>query len=149
MSNFRLDYDTLVQRMLKNGFVCDLKELKCLCKKWMKKLGLTYWNIDIKICRKSEMPTPTETGHIKFKLSDETALISILHPDDHYTILGHFFKYDMEVILVHELLHILMSYFSGNIPAGSLESICLEEYITRIARIIVAQDRRIKQLEKR
>ena len=87
------------------------------------------------------MPLGDSQGANEFFIDSEKALISILDSTDYPD--GPF-PQDMEVTLVHELLHIPMRYFVDPAP-GTLEATHLEAFIERTARLLVEQDRMIEK----
>ena len=110
-----------------------VEELITLCNKWQERLGLLHWDIGLRICRAEEMPLKNKRATIEISLETECALISMLDSADYPDTP---FKLDMEVSLVHELLHIPMKYIADP-KARSLEDIHLEAFIERIARLLV------------
>ncbi len=117
--------------------VLDIEQLKQLCIQWQEKLGILHWDIALRICHSQDMPSPNVRGANQISLLTEQALISILHPDDWPDTP---FYLDMEVSLLHELLHIPLEYISQP-DTSSLEFILLEAFIERIANLLVALSR--------
>lgn len=77
-------------------------------------------------------------GSSEISLPTERALISILDAKDYPDTP---FEQDMEVSLVHELLHIPLQYITD--PDGiSLEHVHLEAFIEGIARLLVELSRK-------
>jgi hypothetical protein len=87
--------------------VFTLEELQGLCLYWQERLGLSHWQIGLRIVRERDMPRQECDGNNEFDISNEHALISLLDPCDYPDTP---FKPDMEATLVHELLHIPMQY---------------------------------------
>ena len=84
------------------------------------------------------MSIPEVQGTNRISLKTEQALISIVDPQDYPETP---FEQDMEVSLVHELLHIPMEYFAT--PAqDTLEHTHLEAFIERTARLLVSLARK-------
>ena len=115
--------------------IFGIEELKELCEKWQKRLGLSHWQIEVKIQRSEEMPFKVWQGTSQECLETEQALITLLDPMDYPTHSP--FRLDMEVSLVHGLLHIPMQYFAIPNP-NTLEHILSEAFIERIARLLVS-----------
>ena len=111
----------------------DINELTALCREWQKRLGLSHWRIALRICRSDEMGLKDVSGENEFSLANECAIIRILDSADYPETP---FELNMEVSLVHELLHIPLMYIS-NPEEGTLESIHLEAFIKRMARLLV------------
>ena len=112
----------------------DIEELTALCIEWQERLGLSHWRIAVQICRAREMPVPDVQATSDISLQMEYALISILDPVDYPSSP---FEQDMEVTLVHELLHIPLLYITDP-DRASLEHTYLEAFIERTARLLVA-----------
>ena len=115
----------------------NIEQLKTLCSRWQEKLGLAHWNIALQICRERDMPISHSQGSNQISLANEQALISILDSSD---FPSSPFEQDMEVSLVHELLHIPLRYISEP-ENGSIEETLLEAFIERTARLLVLLSR--------
>lgn len=111
-----------------------IDQLTKLCRQWQEKLGLAHWKIGLRICRAEELKMQNVQATNEISLTTECALISILDSKDYPDTP---FEQDMEVSLVHELLHIPMKYISEP-ETGSLEYIHTEAFIERLARLLVA-----------
>jgi len=110
-----------------------LEQLQGLCREWQERLGLGHWEIGLSITRAQSMPKKDVTAAINFDITNEYALIDILDPIDQPK--GPF-EQDMEVSLVHELLHIPMRYIVDPVD-DTLEDILMEAFINRLARVLV------------
>ena len=95
--------------------IVEQKELEKLCKEWQDKLHLQNWDIIVKICRKTEFELSDVTGENCWDLRVCKSYIRILDPIDY---LKTSWPYDMEVVLVHELLHL---HFMSFEPKEGLE----------------------------
>ena len=111
----------------------NINELTVLCRKWQERLGLAHWQIALRICRSDEMDLKDVFAENKISLDTECAIIRILDSADYPETP---FEKDMEVSLVHELLHIPMLYIS-NPEDGTLEYVHTEAFIERMARLLV------------
>ncbi len=111
----------------------NIEELTTLCIEWQKRLGLSHWRIGLRICSADELDCNDVQATIKISLETECALISLLDCADYPDTP---FKQDMEVSLVHELLHIPLEYISKP-EKGTLQAIHLEAFIERTARLLV------------
>jgi hypothetical protein len=118
------------------GKTYTLEELQRLCSYWQEQLGLSHWRIALRIESARDLPEGVE-GCNDYQLETETAAISILDPVDYPE--GPFDQ-DMEMRLVHELLHIPMGYVA-NPEKQSLEHIHLESAISRLAYVLVTLKR--------
>ena len=89
------------------------------------------------------MPISGVRGSVQISLETEQALIRVLSPQDYPNTP---FEQDMEVSVVHELLHISMKYFAD--PENcTLEHTNLEAFIERTARLLVKLAGKEKQSE--
>ena len=120
--------------------VLSIEQLTKLCCKWQRKLGLSHWIIGLRICHSDEMQAENVQASNKISLTNEYALISILDNEDYPDTP---FEQDMEVSLVHELLHIPFKYIADP-DNGTLEYIHMEALIERLARLLVKQSRNKK-----
>jgi hypothetical protein len=110
-----------------------LENLQELCSYWQERLGLSHWQIGIRITRERNMPRQGCLGNNELDIVNECALISILDPSDYPDTP---FRRDMETTLVHELLHIPMEYIVRP-ENGTLENVHLEATISRLAYLLV------------
>lgn len=90
------------------GRVFDEAQLKQKCAEWQKILRLQDWIVDVKICRERDMKLNDCYAECELNLKKKMAHIRILDPidfppDD---------EQDMELSLVHELLHLHFSPLS-------------------------------------
>lgn len=127
---------------LKDGFICSERDLITLCNKWKRKLGLDAWDIRVSIVRGKNMEKDDASGTNQFSIAKRCAIINLIDPEDYPDIP---FEYDMEVTLVHELLHIPLKYFSEP-PEDSLEEFELEVFIDHQAKLLVSLSREIDKL---
>ena len=119
----------------------SLEQLKVLCQDWQEKLGLLHWTIGLRICKSGDMSSQNVQATNKISLTAESALISILDNSDYP---DSPFEQDMEVSLVHELLHIPLTYFVKT-KVNTLEDVLLEAFIERVAKLLVKQSRETKE----
>lgn len=118
-------------------------ELNILCHKWQRLLQLTDWDIIVRVTRSSKMDRTDVLGTNSFAISNHKSLINILDPQDYP---NSPFEYDMEVCLVHELLHLPVKYFAEP-EEDTLESFMMESFIEKMAFFLVEQQRKIDKLE--
>lgn len=100
-------------------------ELKQLCTDWQKILGLSHWRIEAKIVRGVEINN--NCGQNDYSLADETSLVRIKVLEDYHG----YFDYDMESVLVHELLHLLLD------GVQEIRDIYYEQALSRLSRTLV------------
>ena len=112
-------------------------DLTKLCLEWQERLGLSHWRMGLRLCGLEEIPLKNSQATNDISLTTECALISILDSADYP---DSPFQQDIEVSLVHELLHIPLMYIT-NPEQGSLEYIHLEAFIERLAHLLVKQRR--------
>jgi len=140
---------SITKKILGEGYICDEEKLRLLVEEWSDKLGISNWFIITKLLRKFYMPEVNPVGCVKCDLNTERAVIMMVDPIDYPDSAKELIKYDMEVTLVHELLHIMTDYFACEIPKDSLAYKHLEAIITRLSELLVAMNRKIEQLEKK
>ena len=115
----------------------QLQELQKLCAEWQKKLHLQEWNINVNILPKNRMDMEDTDGEIWHSIESVDAEINLLDPAD---ARGRQSPYDMEVVLVHELLHTLFLPFAPE-DKESLQHKFMERAIDRIAHVLVEMKR--------
>lgn len=114
------------------------EELALLCSKWQEKLRLSHWDIAVRVCKAKDMPLKGVQAANEISLTNEQALISVLDSDDYPASV---FAQDMEVSLVHELLHIPLKYVADP-DRETLEYVHMEAFIEGLARLLVSLSRR-------
>lgn len=112
-------------------------ELKKLCSFWQNQLKLNNWRIAIGIERKTVFNNSQSTGEIDYVLPLRQAIIKILDPLDYP---NSPFEQDMEISLVHELLHLHFALFEPK-SDDSLEFLIMESTIEQLANILVEMKR--------
>jgi len=80
--------------------ILTLDELKDLCDEWKKILGLQNWDIIILLCNYEELDQIK--GSCSWQIKNRHAVIRILDPKFY---ISEYYPFDMEQVLVHELLH--------------------------------------------
>ncbi len=95
------------------------------CQQWQGLLGLSHWKIDVKTVRGVEIRN--NCGQNDYSQVDETSLIRIKASEDYHG----YFEYDMEAVLVHELLHLLLDVVIDS------RDVCYEQILSRLSRILV------------
>lgn len=119
-------------------------ELKKLCAFWQNQLKLNNWRIAIGIERKTVFNNSQSTGEIDYVLPLRQAIIKILDPLDYP---NSPFEQDMEISLVHELLHLHFALFEPK-SDDSLEFLIMESTIEQLANILVEMKRTNMQDQK-
>lgn len=107
------------------------------CAEWQEILKLQEWQVAISKAHPHQFGLKENQGECSWVLKKKMALIKILHEDDYPDTP---FKQDMEVTLVHELLHLHYAPFDET-KSGSLEEIALEQSIHLISKALVSLKR--------
>ena len=81
-------------------------ELDRYLSKWVKILGLEKWDIRARITRADKMNLDDCAGENNYNKVDRQSIIHLRDPNDWPC---EDFSYDMEKVLVHELLHLTFS----------------------------------------
>lgn len=113
-------------------------ELENKLKYWQVILGLEYWDIKIKLDRAINLKDGS-MAHVNYVLPKASALIQIVIPED-YNEMGITWPQDMEISLVHELLHVKFAAFDDT-EKGTLPDTMMEQTVDSLAKILVTMDR--------
>jgi hypothetical protein len=84
-------------------------QIEALAREWQRELKIQDWDIVVKIVRGKKLCT--DDGGITFEEKRREAFIMIRDPRD--VAKDRMKAYDMEVVLVHELLHCSLAPFTG------------------------------------
>ena|SRR5579872_3529969 len=98
---------------------------------WQKRLRLEDWKIDVKIVRIWDLEQGT-LGHIDWSTTHHTAMIKVLNPAD-YELPPDKIPADMELSIVHELVHLHLSVLPLNKSSRNVE----EQVVSMIADALV------------
>src|SRR3977135_455960 len=101
-------------------------------KLWQKRLRLEDWKIEVKIVRIWDLEQGT-LGHIDWSVPHKTAVIKVLNPAD-YELPRDRVPADMELSIVHELVHLHLSALPLNKSSRNAE----EQVVTMIATALAA-----------
>lgn len=118
-------------------FIVKQEELNRLCEGWQDRLKLNDWKIATGITRQKSINVPERCGENDICLPRAESLIRLIAPDDYP---DSPFEYDMEQVLVHELLHLKVVFFEP--VNGSLAHEMWERVINNMATILVATKRK-------
>ena len=102
---------------------------------WQNRLHLEDWKVDVKIVRIWDLEQGT-LGHIDWSVPHKTAVIKVLNPAD-YELPRDKVPADMELSIVHELVHLHFSALPLNKSSRSAE----EQVVSRIADALVDLER--------
>lgn len=113
------------------------EELQALCREWQRVLRLSEWRIVVRIGRERDFRHKTAAGENRWNPDSCEALIRVLDPLDYEPTC--IFPQDMEVTLVHELLHL---HHGVLVPEdGTTEDTLLEQALHKIAYALVTLKR--------
>ena len=110
-------------------------ELRAKCAEWQKILRLQDWIVVPKILRARDMDLEGCAGECSWQLQKRMAAIHVIDPVDHPPDLLE--EYDMELTLVHELLHLHFAPLHDS-DGDNLEE---EQAIEAISRGLIALKR--------
>ncbi len=109
-------------------------DLKQKCKEWQEILSLQDWDVKPGIYRADSFKTEGSQAECDWVLKEKMAIIRILDPVDYPE--NKLWPQDMEISLVHELIHLHVAPFDET-KAGSLQEIMMEQATDLIARALV------------
>lgn len=115
-------------------FIVDETGLRELLKVWEEILNLQSWDVKTGIYRERDFCGPERQGENEYNLATGTSLIRILDPADYPESK---FKQDMEITLVHELLHLLFAPFEPDEGNNELEHKFMERAICQLSEVLV------------
>jgi len=114
-------------------YIFSEDELIDLAREWQERLRLEHWEVALRIARSRDFDQKDSQGECCWTKSTALAIIKILDPVDYPESP---FKFDMEEVLVHELLHLHFCEFDLT-EKNSHEEIMLERTIDHIAKALV------------
>ena len=102
---------------------------------WTKRLGLQDWAISLEVgCDPSDMRIQDSLGCTTWEESTKSAMIQIVDPEQ----VGELTRtFDLEQILVHELLHLKTSLLATRDNNETLTDRVLHQLIDDIARAMI------------
>lgn len=115
----------------------DGRALTELCAEWQKRLRLMDWLVTVRYRRADDMPLANKGGCCSWKITLKAAVVDVLDPVD-YPADSHFLQ-DVEVTVVHELLHLHIAPFVAD--DDTPEDIAQEQAIECIAQALVKAKR--------
>ena len=101
---------------------------------WQKRLSLEDWKVELRIVRSWELK-PDTLGNLRWNSTARTATIRVLDPVDYDLPLAKIPR-DIEMTIVHELLHLQLSV----LPKDSSKKADEERVVTRIAEALMNLD---------
>jgi hypothetical protein len=108
---------------------------------WQDRLRLADWKIEAKIVRASELK-PDTLGNLRWNSDTRTALIRVLDPVD-YDLPPARIAQDMELTIVHELVHLHLSVLPRDPTRKSVE----EQVVDKIASALFNLEKRATTAE--
>lgn len=112
-------------------------QLEALCGEWQRRLRITDWRIGVKLAHWYEMDHGENVGMCEIWSPHKRALVRIIHESEYESVVPlAIWPYDPELILVHELLHIVMEAFT--VDAKSPEFVEFERAINLISGALVS-----------
>lgn len=114
-------------------------QVRRLLQKWAGRLKLADWEIMVTVVPKSELPE-NKSGLCSSVLTKKAAHVKILHPDDADP--NWINAYDMELTLVHELVHLHVAPWALLYESGDHSEILLEQAVHTLSTSLVEADRR-------
>lgn len=122
-------------------FVIETYEQLCaLGAEWVERLGLQDWRIEFGLTEIERIDDGL-AGQARYTRNNLTALVKLLRHDNY---VNNWFAHDMEVVLVHELLHLK---FAMIYPVDD-ESVLQEQVIESLARTLVQLKREKEKAPK-
>lgn len=94
------------------------------CAYWQKRLNISDWHVKVKIVRSAKMSHGSSMGEVDIFDQKSMAIVKLLDPID-WDGTPMIPKQDMELTLVHELLHIRL--YNVNTRSVVKTSVVLEE----------------------
>ncbi|MDR3561248.1 MAG: hypothetical protein P4N59_07410 [Negativicutes bacterium] len=113
------------------------EDLVKMCREWQEVLQLEFWEVAVRIARAHEMKLEGQ-AEVTWVLQKACAKLTMLDPVDYPE--GPF-KQDMEISLVHELLHLHFAAVD-NFETSSLECKMMERAVDHIAKALVKLKRK-------
>jgi len=110
-------------------------------KKWQKILRLQDWEVFVEVKRRRELPEDLQDcyGYCLPNLTTKQAIITIRASIDHD---DQPLPFDLEQVVVHELLHLFTADLNFFEDARSLEHIAMEQMIELLSWAFITLDRK-------
>jgi hypothetical protein len=108
---------------------------------WQKRLKLQDWTISVKLAPVSQL-RPRTLGNINWDRKQRTASISVMSPGD-YKLQGQAMLDDMEMTVVHELVHLHLSGLPRSEDTKKVE----EQAVNMLADALIRLDRKQFDIE--
>ena len=115
--------------------ILSLEQLNILLDDWQKKLGLKNWDIRIKLVKQKDIEG--KQAEVSWNIKNRAALLKILLPEEYDCPPWEF---DMEVSLVHELVHLNFAQFDLEDSSKEID-IAIEQTVEQLAITLVGLKR--------
>ncbi|MBF1041752.1 MAG: hypothetical protein HXK92_08965 [Lachnospiraceae bacterium] len=109
------------------------KTVDDLCRKWQTLLRLRDWDIHVELFSAREFSEEDRQGEVFYDISTGQAIIHLLDVD---AKLDTPFPYDLEKVLVHELLHLHFAIFEPE-KEDSLRHDLWERTVEKMAQVML------------
>lgn len=109
------------------------EELQSKLEQWQKRLRLSDWDVTVQMVSALDMNHTSCWGQVRWDLNEKFADIKLVTPEDAGKQ-GGMRSYDVEVTLVHELLHL---HFAPLADMDSIDGTAQEFAINAIAGALV------------
>ena len=103
---------------------------------WRQRLNLGEWQISVVMTRRNDLK-PKTLGKVRWDKHKKTAVVEVLDASD-YTLLPNAILDDMELTIVHELVHLELA----SLPRSEASRSSEEHAVNQIAEALVKLDRR-------
>ncbi len=105
---------------------------------WIHRLRLNDWDIRWRVVRRDELPTD-RAGCCDSLAMKKIANIRVLHPDEGDS--AWLDPYDIELTIVHELLHLHFAPWALLFEEGDQANLFLEQTVHTLSSTLIAADR--------
>lgn len=106
---------------------------------WQNRLGLGAWTFNVSI--EDRRNIRQGIAHVDYDVFQQAARICICHPEEYEHPCEDFIEYDLEWVILHELLHIRLEPITRGYEDGSSASEQEEVIINQIARAFLSMRR--------
>ena len=113
-------------------------DLEACCDYWRRILRVQDWETKIRFVSHAEMceiAGPNTVGNVSYQNESQRAQISILRPDDLAAKAAYdrfAWGYDVEAVVIHELLHLHTAPLVHVLTSGSIEERFEEQLIAKL-----------------
>jgi hypothetical protein len=105
---------------------------------WQNRLNLKDWSISVAVVRSTEL-RPNTLGSIHWEAVDKTAKVLVMNPADYHMPLRDIL-YDLEVTVVHELVHLKRARASKRFWRKQASRSDEERAVNRVTESLLKQE---------